>query len=43
MAWVDAGRIGIWGWSFGGYLTSLCMTKGADVFKTGIVLLTKLN
>lgn len=29
-------RIGIWGWSFGGYMTALCMTKGADFFKAGI-------
>jgi dipeptidyl-peptidase-4 len=24
------------GWSYGGYMTALCMTKGADVFKMGI-------
>jgi len=42
-SWVDAGRIGIWGWSFGGYLTSLCLTKGADVFKTGIAVAPVTN
>ncbi|MES2387372.1 MAG: S9 family peptidase [Bacteroidota bacterium] len=35
-AYVNKDRIGIWGWSFGGYMTALCMTKGADVFKAGI-------
>ena len=35
---VDAGRIGIFGWSFGGYMASLAMTKGADVFKVGIAV-----
>ena len=34
--YVEKERIGIWGWSFGGYMTALCLTKGADVFKAGI-------
>lgn len=36
--YIDSKRIGVWGWSFGGYLTSLCMTKGADFFKMGIAV-----
>ncbi|MES2733837.1 MAG: S9 family peptidase [Bacteroidota bacterium] len=36
--YVDASRIGIWGWSYGGYMSSLCMTVGADYFKTGIAV-----
>ncbi|MBU1717685.1 MAG: S9 family peptidase [Bacteroidetes bacterium] len=36
LPFVDKDRIGIWGWSYGGYMAALCMTKGADVFKTGI-------
>ncbi|HEX8294183.1 MAG TPA: S9 family peptidase, partial [Pyrinomonadaceae bacterium] len=36
LPYVDGSRIGIWGWSFGGYLTALCMTKQADLFKMGI-------
>jgi dipeptidyl-peptidase-4 len=35
-SWADAERIGIWGWSFGGYVTALCLTKGDGVFKAGI-------
>jgi dipeptidyl-peptidase-4 len=38
LPYVDAGRIGIWGWSYGGYMTSLCMTLGAETFKTGIAV-----
>ncbi|MEM8892243.1 MAG: prolyl oligopeptidase family serine peptidase, partial [Bacteroidota bacterium] len=35
-AYIDADRIGIWGWSYGGYMTALCMTKGNGIFKSGI-------
>jgi len=37
-SYVDSSRIGIWGWSFGGYISSLCITKGADVFKAAIAV-----
>ncbi len=33
MVFVDKSRIGIWGWSFGGYLSALCLFRGNDVFK----------
>ena len=33
--WVDEERIGIWGWSYGGYMTAYAMTR-SDVFKMGI-------
>lgn len=42
-AWVDKERIGIWGWSFGGYMTSLCLTVGADYFKAGIAVAPVTN
>lgn len=44
-AWefIDSKRIGIQGWSFGGYLTSLAMTKGADYFKMGIAVAPVTN
>ncbi len=34
--YVDAERIGIQGWSYGGFMTLLCMTKGAEVYNAGI-------
>lgn len=37
-SYVDSGRIGIWGWSYGGYMSSLCITKGADIFKMAIAV-----
>lgn len=42
-SYVDKTRIGIFGWSFGGYMTSLAMTKGADVFKAGIAVAPVTN
>ena len=33
--WVDEDRIGIWGWSYGGYMTAYAMTR-SDIFKMGI-------
>jgi dipeptidyl-peptidase-4 len=41
--YVDAERIGIMGWSYGGYMASLCMTKGADVFTMGIAVAPVTN
>ncbi len=38
LPYVDNDRIGIWGWSFGGYMSSLCITKSADVFKTAVAV-----
>ena len=35
---VDASRIGIWGWSYGGFMTLLCMTKGEGIFKAGVAV-----
>ena len=35
---VDASRIGIWGWSFGGFMSSNCLFQGNDVFKTAIAV-----
>jgi dipeptidyl-peptidase-4 len=36
LPFVDKDRLAIWGWSFGGYTTSLVMTKGAGTYKVGI-------
>lgn len=42
-SYVDASRIGIWGWSFGGYMSSICLLKGADVFKMAIAVAPVTN
>lgn len=36
LSYVDDDRLGIFGWSYGGYMTSLVMTKGAGVYSLGI-------
>ncbi|HAA15392.1 MAG TPA: S9 family peptidase [Cytophagales bacterium] len=36
--YVDAERIGIWGWSYGGYMSSLSLFVGNDVFKAAIAV-----
>ncbi len=41
--YVDKGRIGMWGWSFGGYLTLSCLTKGADYFSFGVAVAPVTN
>lgn len=42
-SFVDKNRIGIWGWSYGGYMSSLCLAKGADVFKMAIAVAPVTN
>lgn len=36
LPYVDKDRVGIWGWSFGGYLSALSMFKGDGTFKMAI-------
>ncbi len=43
MDFVDSSRIGIMGWSYGGYMSSLCLTKGAEFFKLGIAVAPVTN
>lgn len=38
LPYVDAIRIGIWGWSFGGYMSSSAITKHSDVFKAAVAV-----
>ena len=40
---VDARNIGIWGWSFGGFMSSLCIMKGSDIFTTAIAIAPVTN
>lgn len=34
--WVDGSRIGIWGWSYGGYMAAMTAFRGGDVFRAAI-------
>ncbi|PWH81613.1 S9 family peptidase [Algibacter marinivivus] len=38
LPYIDASRIGIWGWSYGGFMSSNCLFKGNDVFKMAIAV-----
>ena len=38
LSFVDKNNIGHWGWSFGGFMSSLAITKGADVFTAAIAV-----
>jgi dipeptidyl-peptidase-4 len=43
LPFVDKDRIGIWGWSFGGFMSSTCMFKGGSLFKAGIAVAPVTN
>ena len=40
---VDPARLGIWGWSYGGFMSTLCITKGADIFSMAIAVAPVTN
>ena len=42
-SFVDKSRIGIFGWSFGGFMASNCILKGNDVFKMAIAVAPVTN
>ena len=37
-SYIDSQRIGIWGWSFGGFMSSNCLFQSAEVFKAAIAV-----
>jgi dipeptidyl-peptidase-4 len=43
LAYVDKDRIGIWGWSYGGFMSSTCIFKGNEVFKMAIAVAPVTN
>jgi len=43
LPYADVERISIQGWSYGGYMSTLCLEKGADVFKTAIAVAPVTN
>ncbi len=43
LPYVDAKRIGIWGWSFGGFNTLMSMSEGRPVFKAGVAVAPPTN
>lgn len=43
LKYVDASRIGFQGWSFGGYMASLMITKGADLIKAAVAVAPVTN
>ncbi|KAL7569483.1 hypothetical protein ACA910_009716 [Epithemia clementina (nom. ined.)] len=34
--WVDTSRIGVYGWSYGGYLAAMCLCRAPDVFTCAV-------
>ena len=38
LPFIDKSRIGIWGWSYGGHMSTNCLLKGNDVFKMAIAV-----
>lgn len=43
MPFVDKNNIGHWGWSYGGFMSSLAITKGADVFSAAVAVAPVTN
>ncbi|MDX1913859.1 MAG: S9 family peptidase [Saprospiraceae bacterium] len=41
--YVDPGRIGIFGWSYGGYMSTNCILKGSEVFEAAIAVAPVTN
>jgi dipeptidyl-peptidase-4 len=44
LPYVDPARVGMWGWSYGGFMTLLCMTKSPEyIFKAGVAVAPVTN
>jgi dipeptidyl-peptidase-4 len=38
LSFIDKNNIGIWGWSYGGFMSTNCLLKGNDIFSTAIAV-----
>ena len=38
LPYIDGNRIGIWGWSYGGYNVLMSMSRGSGIFKAGVAI-----
>ena len=38
LPFIDESRTGIWGWSYGGFMSTNCLLKGSDVFEMAIAV-----
>jgi dipeptidyl-peptidase-4 len=38
LPYVDPARIGVFGWSYGGYMTLMCMVQAPEVFRAGVAV-----
>ena len=43
LPYIDGSRIGIWGWSYGGFCTLMSMSEGRGVFKAGVAVAPPTN
>jgi dipeptidyl-peptidase-4 len=43
LPYVDKNKIGHWGWSYGGFMSSLAITKGADIFTAAVAVAPVTN
>lgn len=43
LPFIDDTRIGIWGWSYGGYMAASCMTRGSEYFTMGMAVAPVTN
>ncbi|MFA9389106.1 MAG: S9 family peptidase [Prolixibacteraceae bacterium] len=43
LPYTDEKNMAIWGWSYGGFMTALCLNKGGDLFKAGVAVAPVTN
>ncbi|MBN1925195.1 MAG: DPP IV N-terminal domain-containing protein [Prolixibacteraceae bacterium] len=43
LSFIDEKNMAIWGWSYGGFMTALCMEKGGETFKAGVAVAPVTN